>query len=510
MEKNIQQVFSPRHQRILWVALSILLQAGLIVVTLLFFSQYFGWVYLTCVAISVLVSLYISTKKTKLAYKVAWIIPILLFPLVGGIMYIFLGGGRQPHYQKADAVRVFRRHLSPGLDNMDFLGYGADAMQQAYYLQHSGFFPAYLGTETRYFSTGEDFFPVLLEELEKAQSYIFLEYFIISESTMWWEILNVLESKAQEGVDVRVIYDGVGSAAVLPKNYPEYLQGLGIQCQVFRPFVPVLSIHQNNRDHRKLCVIDGLTGFVGGLNLGDEYVNRIKRFGYWKDNALRLRGEAAWSLSVLFLTMWDNITKGRTDYSLFRPKEFPAAALASGLVVPYADSPLAEDTLCADLFLQMITKAKRYLYLTTPYLSVDETILSALTTAARTGVDVRLMVPHIPDKKTVFTVTQSNYPPLLEAGVRVFEFTPGFIHSKTVVADDLYASVGSCNMDYRSLFLQFENGVWLCGDPAVVAVRDDFLEAQRHCQEIAMSDCENLSFFTKLKQSAYRMFSPLF
>ena len=223
---------------------------------------------------------------------------------------------------------MFRRHLSPGLDNMDFLGYGADAMQQAYYLQHSGFFPAYLGTETRYFSTGEDFFPVLLEELEKAQSYIFLEYFIISESTMWWEILNVLESKAQEGVDVRVIYDGVGSAAVLPKNYPEYLQGLGIQCQVFRPFVPVLSIHQNNRDHRKLCVIDGLTGFVGGLNLGDEYVNRIKRFGYWKDNALRLRGEAAWSLSVLFLTMWDNITKGRTDYALFRPKEFPAAALA--------------------------------------------------------------------------------------------------------------------------------------------------------------------------------------
>ncbi len=208
--------------------------------------------------------------------------------------------------------------------------------------------------------------------------------------------------------------------------------------------------------------------------------------------------------------MWDNITKGRTDYALFRPKEFPAAALASGLVVPYADSPLAEDTLCADLFLQMITKAKRYLYLTTPYLSVDETILSALTTAARTGVDVRLMVPHIPDKKTVFTVTQSNYPPLLEAGVRVFEFTPGFIHSKTVVADDLYASVGSCNMDYRSLFLQFENGVWLCGDPAVVAVRDDFLEAQRHCQEIAMSDCENLSFFTKLKQSVYRMFSPLF
>lgn len=510
MEKNIQQVFSPRRQRIFWVALSILLQAGLLTVTLAFFSQYFGWVYLVCVLISVLVSLHISTKKTKLAYKVAWIIPILLLPVVGGIMYIFLGGGRRAHYQKADTIRAFRRHLTPSLDNTDFLGYGSDAMQQAYYLQHSGLFPAYLGTETHYFPTGEDFFPVFLEELEKAESYIFLEYFIIAECTMWWEILNVLESKAQAGVDVRVIYDGVGCAALLPKNYPDYLRGLGIQCQVFQPFVPALSIHQNNRDHRKLCVIDGKVGFVGGMNLGDEYVNRIKRFGYWKDNALRLRGEAAWTLSVLFLTMWDNIAKTRTDYALFRPRNVPAAALASGLVVPYADTPLTDDTLCADLYLQMITKAKRYLYLTTPYLSVDETVLSALTTAARTGVDVRVMVPHIPDKKAVFAVTQSNYPLLLEAGVRVFEFTPGFIHSKVLVADDLYASVGSCNLDYRSFYLQFENGVWMCGDPAIIAVRDDFLESQRHCQEITPADCQGLSLFTRLKQSVYRLFSPLF
>lgn len=509
--QRIQEVFTPRRQRILWVAGSILLQAAVIVALLVLGRRYFGWFYLVCVLLSVAVALHISTKRGKLAYKMAWIIPILLAPLVGGIMYLILGGGSKPHYQKADTLRLFRRYLVPTLDNVDFLGYGADAKQQAYYLQHSALNPAYLGTQTRYYSSGEDFLPDFLEALNQAEQYIFLEYFIIAENTsLWKELLAVLERKAMMGVDVRVIYDGVGSASVMPRNYPDYLKSLGIQCRVFQPFVPVLSIHQNNRDHRKLCVIDGNLGFVGGLNLADEYVNRVKRFGYWKDNALRLSGEAAWSLTVFFLSMWDSIGKSRTDVSAFRPKALPPQALNGGLVLPYADTPLPEDTVCADLFLQMITKAKRYLYLTTPYLSVDETILSALCTAARSGVDVRLMTPHIPDKKAVFAVTQSNYPALVAAGARVFEFTPGFIHSKTVVADDLYASVGSCNLDYRSFYLQFENGVWLCGDPAVISVRDDFLESQRHCQEITQQDCDRVSMFTRLKQSVYRIFSPLF
>lgn len=510
-QDRIQQVFSPSRQRVSLVAVSILLQAAILVVALGMFSQYFGWFYLACLCISAIASLEISMKKTRLAYKIAWIIPILLVPVVGGLMYFALGGGRKPHYQKTDVLRLFRRHLSPTLDNMDFLGYGADATQQANYLQQYGLFPAYLGTQTSYYASGEDFFPALLEALEQAERYIFLEYFIISEkSSMWREMLAVLERKAMMGVDVRVIYDGVGSASVMPRNYPDYLEELGIQCRVYRPLVPVLSIHQNNRDHRKLCVIDGRCGFVGGLNIADEYVNRIKRFGYWKDNALRLQGEAAWSLAVLFLSMWDGVARTRTDVGSFRPKGQPPAALNGGIVLPYADTPLVEDTLCADLYLQMITKAKRYLYLTTPYLSVDETILSALCTAARSGVDVRIMTPHIPDKKAVFTVTQSNYPALVEAGVRVFEFTPGFLHSKTVVADDLYASVGSCNLDYRSFYLQFENGVWLCGDPSVIAVRDDFLDAQRHCQEITQSDCDAVSPLVRLKQAVYRLFSPLF
>ena len=372
-------------------------------------------------------------------------------------MYIILGGSRKPHYRRAETRRAMKHYLVPQLSTTDFLHYGADAMQQAWYLEHAALCPAYRNTETTYYPTGADFFPVFLRELAQAKEYIFLEYFIIAEGSMWSDVLDILTEKAAAGVEVRVIYDGVGSAPTLPSDYPQQLAQKGIRCQEFQPFRPLLSIHQNNRDHRKICVIDGVTGFVSGLNLADEYVDRKERFGYWKDNALRLRGEAVWSLAVFFLTMW-NHQNPHTDFSPFRPKALPPVNTTGGIVVPYADTPDPADTVGADLHLQMITKAKRYLYLTTPYLVIDETITAALCTAARSGVDVRILTPHIPDKKVVFAVTQSNYPVLLEAGVRIYEFTPGFLHSKTVVADDLYASVGSCNLDYRSFYLQFENG----------------------------------------------------
>ena len=502
--------FTPHHQRTFWVVLSILLQIGLVLAVLHFFNQYFVFFYWFCVVVSGLVALFISTRRNKLAYKVAWIIPILLVPVVGGLMYIFLGGGRKPQFRREDALEAHREALIPTLGNLDFIQYGPDAAQQAWYLQNSALCPAYENTDSQYFSTGEGFFPVFLEELRKARRYIFLEYFIIAEGSMWEEILAILKEKARDGVEVRVIYDGIGSANTLPEDYDEELEAMGIHCRPFHPFLPILSIHQNNRDHRKICVIDGVTGFVSGLNIADEYIARKERFGYWKDNALLLRGEAVWSLTVFFLTTWDDGQKETSDYGWFRPQVLPPRQNARGLVVPYIDTPFSEDTVCADLHLLMITKARNYLYLTTPYLILDETLTAALRAAARSGVDVRVMTPHIPDKKAVFAVTQSNYASLLEAGVRIFEFTPGFLHSKTVVADDLYASVGSCNLDYRSFYLQFENGVWLCGTDSVEAVRDDFLETIPQCQEIFLEDATPKNLWARLKRSILRLFSPLF
>ena len=504
-----QTVFSPRHQRFALVCLAILLQAGVFAVMLLAFSRYFAYFYWFCVLISVGISLFISTRKTKLAYKVAWIVPILVFPLVGGVMYLVLGGGRKPKYERAATARTYRRQLTEPLSEEELWHYGSDCLQQVRYLKNAAMCPVYSNTETRYFSMGADFFPVLLEELEKAERYIFLEYFVVAGGELWSRILDILIRKAQAGVDVRLIYDGVGSAPTLPVHYPETLEELGIHCRPFQPFRPVLSIHQNNRDHRKLLVIDGVVGSVGGMNLADEYIGVKERFGVWKDNALLLKGEAVWSLVVFFLDMWERGDE-ETDYEAFRPVEPVPVNAAGGLAAPYADTPMPQDTICADLCLQMVTKAREYLYLTTPYLVIDETMTAALCTAARSGVDVRIVTPHIPDKKVVFAVTRSNYPTLLEAGVRIYEFTPGFMHSKIVVADDRYASVGSCNLDYRSFYLQFENGVWLWGGPTVTAVRDDVLETLAQCREILPRDMDKAPWSVRFMNVFYRLFAPTF
>ena len=494
------------------VAISLLIQLALFAVMVFTFSEHIQNFYWVCILMSIAAALAIVGSRMEPAYKIAWLLVILPFPVFGGIFYLFIGGGRVSNRRQRRMQGILGQSfkaLEPDFKADDLLPLGGEAATQATYLEQRAACPAYTNTVAEYFSLGDLAFPRMLAELEKAQRYIFLEYFIIAEGSMWSDVLDILTRKAAQGVDVRVIYDGVGSAATLPINYPDQLHARGILCRVFQPLLPVLSIHQNNRDHRKICVIDGVTGFVSGLNMADEYIDRKERFGYWKDNALRLRGEAVWSLTVFFLTMWDH-QNPRSDFRLFRPRTLPPLNTTGGIVVPYTDTPNPADTVCADLHLQMITKAKRYLYLTTPYLAIDETITAALCTAARSGVDVRIMTPHIPDKKVVFAVTQSNYPVLLEAGARIYEFTPGFIHSKTVVADDLYASVGSCNLDYRSFYLQFENGVWLCGDPAVLSVRDDFLQTLEVCQEITLADCRTLPLFHRLLQSIYRLFAPLF
>lgn len=503
--------FSPRFQRVLGIITLLLLQLAAFVIVLSRFSSYFVYFYWTCLALSIFVCIWIAGAKTRLPYKMAWIIPILTVPILGVPAYFLLGGARRSKQEQRQRTReILREQLHGAARPADLRAYGVDVVQQSQYLFNAGGCPPYTKTDAAYFPTGEEFYPVFLEELSRAERYIFLEYFIIAEGRMWSEILSILAQKAAQGVDVRVIYDAMGSVVTLPHSTPEDLEDLGIQCGTFQPVRPILSIHQNNRDHRKLCVIDGTAGFVGGINLADEYINQVRRFGYWKDSALLLRGEAVWSMTVMFLQMWASIRRIEVEYSKFRPLSYPPVPAECGFIQPYVDTPQAEDTICADLHIQMFSKAKWYLYITTPYLVIDETIASALYITARSGVDVRIMVPHIPDKKLVFSVTQSHYEALLRAGARIYEFLPGFIHSKTVVADDLYASVGSCNMDYRSFYLQHENGAWLCGCPAVSAIREDFLASLSQCKEITLRDCVQIPLPRRLMRSLLRIFSPLF
>ena len=510
----MKKIASILFHRTVTVAFLLLLQIGLLLWTVLRFSDYFIYVYIACVAISVAEVLYIVNKGDDPGFKIAWIIPILLMPLFGGIFYLLMGGNgltKQMRTKLEKMERQMRQVLEPDRKAEVLAGFGLDAVNQSRYLEEQANCPLYTNTYTRYFPLGDDAFQPMLEELRKAEKYIFLEYFIIQEGKFWNSILEILEEKAKAGVDVRVIYDDVGNLYTLPNHYDKVLEAKGIQCRIFNRFVPVLSLRLNNRDHRKLCIVDGHTAFTGGINLADEYINNIVRFGHWKDSSILLKGEGAWSMTVMFLTMWEYVSGKSVDYDSFRPALLPPEAqLGAGYwVQPYTDCPLDGEPVGETVYLNLISKAKRYVYIMTPYLIVSDSMNTALRTAAKGGVDVRIMVPHVPDKKTVFELTRAHYLPLLEAGVKIYEYTPGFLHAKSFAVDDVYGTVGTVNMDYRSLFLHFENGVWLCGDPTVLEVKRDFLETQKECQEITLAEARDHNFFRLLFRAVLRVFAPL-
>ena len=349
----------------------------------------------------------------------------------------------------------------------------------------------------------------MLEALEAAERYIFLEYFIIEKGEFWDAIFEVLCRKAAEGVEVRVIYDDVGSIFTLPSRFDRMLVRSGIKCRAFNRLVPVLSMRQNNRDHRKYLIVDGIVAFTGGINLADEYINRKERFGHWKDTAIRLKGDAVWSVTVSFLAMWGFTEDANDDFDAFRAKPAPETEHSSGYVQPYWDCPWDEEPVGQTVYLNLINKAKRYVYMTTPYLVLDYATTIALKNAARSGVDVRILTPHIPDKRAVFELTRAHYEELLEAGVRIFEYTPGFIHAKNFVADDLYGTVGTINMDYRSMFLHFEDGVLLYHTHTVADLRQDFLETQAVSEEVTLERCRQVLLIRRLFRSVLKVFAPL-
>ena len=382
----------------------------------------------------------------------------------------------------------------------------ADGQGQSRYVAKYGPYPAWQNTRAQYFASGEAMYPQLLADLEKAQKSIFLEFFIVSHGCMWNGIEKVLRRKAAQGVDVRLIYDDFGSLLGLPSDFVIRMEKAHIRCIPFNPVVPLVSLVMNHRDHRKIVVVDGNVAYTGGVNLADEYINAEQRFGYWKDAAIRLEGAAVWNFTVMFLNVWNAFRPQETDYTAFAPTRLPA--VQDGVVQPYADSPLDEEPLAETIYLDILSQAQRYVYIYTPYLAVGEEMLDALKNAAKRGVDVRLILPGIPDKKLVFRLSRSYYLPLLRAGVRIYEFTPGFLHAKCYVSDDRVAVVGSINMDYRSLFLHFECGTLLFHNSQIAALRKDVERTLPQCREIMRSDCRTNLPGTAL-DSVLRLLSPL-
>ena len=499
-------------QRVVITALLIVLQALLLFGFIWKLDNYFVYFYAGSVLLSLLITLGIINSKSNPAYKIAWLIPILLFPVFGGLVYLLFGSDRTGRYlrKKLQGIGtemdnvIGEAHRRSGAEQLP-----PDAANQSRYISHCAYCPPYQNTTTEYLPLGEVKFERMVEELKKAKHYIFLEYFIIQEGKMWNTILDILRQKAAEGVDVRVIYDDMGCIMILPTGYDRTLEQMGIKCRIFNHFVPILSSRFNTRDHRKICVIDGNVGFTGGINLADEYINAYEKHGHWKDTSILLKGEAVFSLTVMFLSMWDYLdgTIAKTDYSRYYPTVWDENA--KGYVQPFADNPLDDEAVGETVYLNLINKAKRYVYITTPYLILSSEMLTALTSAAKCGVDVRIITPHVPDKWYVHAVSRSHYQPLIEAGVKIYEYTPGFIHAKTFVVDDDYAVVGTINLDYRSLYLHFECAIWMYQTPSVAQVRDDFFKTQQISQEITLEECRSLSFPRRLGRSVLRVFAPL-
>lgn len=502
--------------RIFYVVFAMAVQLGWLLTIFFRLAGYSKYFSIGLDILSIVIVLWIVNKNTNPSYKLAWTMLILCLPIFGLVLYLVFGQSRiatvmQNRFTEmlnltSDYLKTDEK-VHEGLREED----SSACIQSDYIYKNSGY-PVHENTTAEYFQVGDDMFPVLVKELEQAEHYIFIEYFIIHDGVMWRTILDILERKVKEGVDVRLIYDDMGCLTTLPHKYYELLREKGIKCEVFNPFRPLLNVIQNNRDHRKFCIIDGYVGFTGGINLADEYINQKERFGHWKDTAVMLKGDAVWNMTAMFLHMWNVITgcKEKVSFEDYLPHRYHQEEFSSdGYIQPFCDSPLDNETVGENVYLNIINRAKRYVYICTPYLIIDNEMMTALCLAAKSGIDVRIMTPGIPDKKLVFLLTQSYYKQLLEAGVKIYEYQPGFLHAKSFVCDDEVGVVGTINLDYRSLYLHFEDGVWIYKNRVIQEIKQDFVETLDYCNPISLEFCRGRNGAVRAMQSILRLLAPM-
>lgn len=528
MFKGLRKLFT---SRILWVSLLLLIEIALIVLfaysivgsfmSVFNLTDWQVWVILLCVLfiISFLTVVYIVNSHAKQAYKITWLVVVAILPFIGCFFYLLFGNKKITARQRRRIKPLFDLLKSIRIDSKIEKTITKDnpyAIKLAEYITKASGANLYENSNVTYYPSGEDVFPIMIEKLKQAKKFIFIEYFIIAPGVFWGTILDILKEKVKNGVDVRLIYDDVGSAGYIPWGYEKTLNSFGIKTIAFHKFKPLLDVKINNRDHRKIMVIDGKVGFSGGINLADEYINKIKRFGYWKDNAIKIEGEAVYGLTSLFLCQWvsikeldlSNINLLSVEYAGYFPENI--AVKSDGYVQPYGDLPYNDQSVGQQVYLNLINTAQKYVYITTPYLIIDDELINALSTAVKKGVDVRIITPHIPDKKTIFRITRSHYRILLKNGVKIYEYTPGFIHMKMFVVDDLYATVGTINLDYRSLYLHAENATFMYKTSCIKDMKLDFMNSLNKSYEITYKVYQKYASPRRFVWSVLRLFAPLF
>ncbi|MDD5949356.1 MAG: cardiolipin synthase [Lachnospiraceae bacterium] len=510
-KRNVQRLI---YGRTLIIILLLLIQFFLLFSMVFWLKEYSTVIYAAFELVALITVVVVMNRHENPMFKLAWIILILAMPVFGAALYLFVQnqfGFKVITWRVKILSMECKPYLKQKRETKEILKKrNPHVAGTANYISYSSGHPVYDHTVATYFPLGEDKFKQLLVELSNAKKFIFMEYFIIKDGIMWDSVLEILKKKVKEGVEVRVMYDGLCTFTDVPANYPKVLRKYGIQTKVYGAIKPVLSTVQNNRDHRKIAVIDGRVAFTGGVNLADEYINEHKRFGHWKDTAVMLQGEAVRSFTLMFLTMWNIDEKRQEKYEKYL---LPAKAFqnipSDGFVMPYGDCPFDDFYVAKHIYLDILNTANRYVHIMTPYLILDNETIEALCYAARRGVDVKIILPHIPDKKYAFWLAKSYQEELLAGGVKIYEYTPGFVHAKVMVADDNMAVIGSSNLDFRSFYLHYECGVYLYENSEILKVEEDVERTLKKCQEVLEGDWKQEKWYVQLLGKLLRLVAPL-
>lgn len=502
-------------KRLIFTAVSILLEIVFLLFLFTKVSEYatiIDWA-TRIVAIFLVLGLYSMDKTSSM--KMPWIILMLAFPILGVSLYLLVGLNGSTKKMRARYEEIDKKLLPYLPDNRQILEWMKKESPQAgaiaSYLTNYSCYPVYQNTDVTYYDEAIKGLDAQLEDLSKAEKFIFMEYHAIEDEEAWQRIQTVLEDRVKAGVEVRIFYDDMGSIWFVNMDFATKLKSLGIKCRVFNPILPGLNMFLNNRDHRKITVIDGKVAYTGGYNLANEYFNITHPYGIWKDTGIRMEGDAVKSMTVAFLEMWN--AAGNVKSKELVPEKYVIhyayKAQQRGYVQPYADSPLDGEQVGEEVYISMVNKAEKYCWFITPYLIITDEMTHALTLAAKRGVDVRIITPGIPDKKMVYSVTRSFYHNLVKHGVRIYEWTPGFCHAKMSVADDRMATCGTINLDYRSLYHHFENGCFLADCDAVLEIRDDLIRTMGESREVTEQYKEGRSAGLRLGQLILRLFAEL-
>ncbi len=456
--------------------------------------------------------IYLLNSRMNPTAKITWLIVIMLLPVFGVLLYLYTQTeiGHRVLKKRINQIITDTKESIPQADEVmeRLAGENPGVAALAHYMHRSGCHPVYENTSVVYFPLGEDKFDEMLKQLEEAKHFIFMEYFIVDEGLMWGRVLEILARKAAEGVDVRIMYDGTCEFALLPHDYPKRLRALGMKCKVFAPVSPFVSTCYNYRDHRKIMVIDGHTAFNGGVNLADEYINRRVKFGHWKDTAVMLKGEAVKSFTLMFLQMW-GINEREDESARFLSFQTAPAQEARGYVIPYGDCPLDDDKLGERVYMDILNRSLSYVHIMTPYLILDGEMEAALRFAAERGVEVILLLPGIPDKAVPYALAKTHYASLLESGVKIYEYTPGFVHAKVFVSDSAEAVVGTINLDYRSLYHHFECATYLYKTDCIQEIEKDFKDTLAKCRQVTPETIRREKWTVKLTGRLMKAVAPL-